>query len=205
MKRKNIFGTLAIAALSAVSFTSCDKSNPQVDEKKPVAQAAAGDVKIAFVEVDSIMSQYKFCKDFTLILQKKGQNIQNTLSAKQQALEKAAANFQQKIEQNALTREQAQSIQLSLQKQDADLRALNQRLSAEFQAETERYNNALRDSIQHFLAVYNKDKKYGIILSKAGDNILYADKAYDVTNDVIAGLNKAYKSAPAVEKPAAKK
>ena len=44
-----------------------------------------------------------------------------------------------------------------------------------------------------FLKEYNKDKKYGIILSKAGDNLLYADKAYDITKDVIAGLNKAYK------------
>lgn len=63
--------------------------------------------------------------------------------------------------------------------------------------ETEKYNNALRDSIQHFLAVYNKDKKFSLILSKAGDNILYADKAHDITNDVVAGLNKAYKPAPA--------
>ena len=70
---------------------------------------------------------------------------------------------------------------------------LNQRLSTEFQTETERYNNALRDSIQHYLKVYNKDKKYSLILSKAGDNLLYADKALDITNEVIAGLNKAYK------------
>ena len=89
---------------------------------------------------------------------------------------------------------------MSLQKQNNDLQQLNQRLSGEFQAETERYNNALRDSIQHFLAVYNKDKKYGLILSKAGDNILYADKAHDITNEVVAGLNKAYKEAPKAEK-----
>ena len=73
-------------------------------------------------------------------------------------------------------------------------------MSNEFQTETEKYNNALRDSIQHFLAVYNKDKKYSLILSKAGDNILYADKAHDITNEVITGLNKAYKSSPAKEK-----
>ena len=54
------------------------------------------------------------------------------------------------------------------------------------------------------LALYNKDKKYTLILSKAGDNILYADKAHDITNEVIAGLNKAYKQAPA-EKAATEK
>ena len=72
------------------------------------------------------------------------------------------------------------------------MQALQQRLGAEFQNETNTFNKALRDSIQHYLAAYNKDKKYGLILSKAGDNILYADKAYDITNEVIAGLNKGY-------------
>lgn len=203
MKTRNIFGTLAVAAMAVLTATSCDKSKSQADDNQAVpTQAAASETKIAFVEVDSIMSQYKFCKDYSLILQKKGQNIQNTLAAKQQQLEAAAANFQQKVQQNAYTREQAQSIQMSLQKQNADLQQLNQRLSSEFQAETERYNNALRDSIQHFLKFYNKDKKYGLILSKAGDNILYADKAHDITNEVVAGLNKAYKEAPKADKAA---
>ena len=207
MNKKNIFGALALATVAAFTMTSCDKSKCQVDEKKVESkQAVPSDAKIAYVEVDSIMSQYKFCKDYSLILQKKGQNIQNTLAQKQHALEQAYGNFQQKVQQNAYTREQAEQIQMSLQKQNSDLQVLNQRLSGEFQAETEKYNNALRDSIQHFLAVYNKDKKYGLILSKAGDNILYADKAYDITNEVIAGLNKAYKpAAPAKEEKAAKK
>ena len=202
MNKKNFFRTLAIAAFAAVAMTSCDKSKSQTDDKPVATQTASTDTKVAFVEVDSIMSQYKFCKDYSLILQKKGQNIQNTLAQKQQALEAAAANFQQKVQQNAYTREQAQQIQMSLQKQNNDLQALNQRLSSEFQAETEKYNNALRDSIQHFLAVYNKDKKYSLILSKAGDNILYADKTHDITNEVIAGLNKAYKQAPKEAKAA---
>ena len=97
------------------------------------------------------------------------------------------------MQQNAYTREQAEAIQAGLQKQSGDLQALNQRLSSEFQAETDKYNKALHDSIQHYLALYNKDKKYGMIFAKQGDNLLYADKAYDITAEVVAGLNKAYK------------
>ena len=194
MNKKNIFRTLAVAAIATATMTSCDKSAPQMDSKA-AEQTAPVELKIAFVEVDSIMTQYDFCKDYTQILQKKGQNIQNTLAAKQRSLEQAAANFQQKLQQNAYTREQAEGIQASLQKQAADLDALNQRLSNEFQTETDKYNNALRDSIQHFLAKYNKDKNFSLILSKAGDNLLYADKAFDITAEVIAGLNKAYKPA----------
>ena len=193
MKKKDMFGSLAMAAMVTLAMTSCNQSSPKMDSKADVEQNAPASLKIAYVEVDSIMSQYTFCKDYSLILQKKGQNIQNTLAAKQQHLQAAAANFQQKIQQNAYTREQAEAIQAGLQKQNNDLQVLNQRLSAEFQTETDKYNSALRDSIQNFLNIYNKDKKFSIIFSKQGDNLLYADKAYDITKEVIAGLNKAYK------------
>lgn len=198
--KKNLLKTMSLAAVATLALASCNQSNPQADAQAEAKQTAPTELKIAYVEVDSIMTQYKFCKDYSLILQKKGQNIQNTLAAKQQQLQAAAANFQQKVQQNAYTREQAEGIQAGLQKQSNDLQALDQRLSNEFQVETAKYNNALRDSIQHFLAAYNKDKKYGLILSKAGDNLLYADKAYDITNEVIAGLNKAYKPTAATKK-----
>lgn len=181
---------VAVAALS-LAMTSCNKST--ANDEAQAQPVAPGSLKIAYVEVDSIMSQYKFCKDYSLILQKKGQNIQNTLAAKQQQLQAAAANFQQKVQQNAYTREQAEAIQAGLQKQNNDLQGLQQRLSNEFAAEQEKYNKALHDSIANYLARYNKDKKYSIIFSKSGDNLLYADKAYDITKEVISGLNKAYK------------
>ena len=204
MNKKNIFRNLAVAFVATAALTACDKSNPQMDKKPENANktAVAGDLKIAYVEVDSIMSQYKFCKEYSLILQQKGQNIQNTLAKKQEALQAAVANFQQKVQQNAYTREQAEAINAGLQKQGNDLQVLNQRLSTEFQNETDKFNKALRDSIQHYLAVYNKDKKYSIIFSKQGDNLLYADKAYDITNEIIAGLNKAYKGKPAAKEAA---
>ena len=206
MNKKTILRTVALAFVATMGMTSCDKSNPQMDQKANAsAKAAAGDMKIAYVEVDSIMSQYKFCKEYSLILQKKGQNIQNTLAQKQQALQAAAANFQQKVQQNAYTREQAEGVNASLQQQNNDLQILNQRLSAEFQNETDQFNKALRDSIQHYLASYNKDKKYSIIFSKQGDNLLYADKAYDITNEIVAGLNKAYKGKATDKKDEKKK
>jgi len=193
---KKIIRSVAALALMSLAMASCNKQAPKVEEKSTAQSAANTGMKIAFIEVDSIMSQYKFCKEYTAILEKKGQNIQNTVNAKGRNLQAAAAKFQQDIQSNKYTQQQAEAVQAGLQKQNADLQALQQRLGAEFQAETDKFNKALRDSIQHYLAVYNKDKKYSLILSKAGDNILYADKAYDITNEVIAGLNKAYKSAP---------
>ena len=193
MGMKKLIRSAAVVALMSLVVASCNKQAPKVEEKSASTNTANAGMKIAYIEVDSIMSQYKFCKEYSLILEKKSQNIQNTVNAKGRSLQAAAAKFQQDIQNNKYTQQQAEAGQAGLQKQNADLQALQQRLGAEFQAETEKFNKALRDSIQHYLAVYNKDKKFSLILSKAGDNILYADKTYDITNEVIAGLNKAYK------------
>ena len=197
---KKLIRSAAVVALMSLVVASCNKQAPKVEEKSASTNTANAGMKIAYIEVDSIMSQYKFCKEYSLILEKKSQNIQNTVNAKGRSLQAAAAKFQQDIQNNKYTQQQAEAVQAGLQKQNADLQALQQRLGAEFQAETEKFNKALRDSIQHYLAVYNKDKKFSLILSKAGDNILYADKTYDITNEVIAGLNKAYKPVIAKKK-----
>ena len=201
--KKNILSSVAFAAVAALALVSCNKSQPQVEAKSE--SKAPAELKIAYVEVDSIMTQYTFAKEYSALLEKKGQNIQATIAQKGQALQAAAANFQQKIQQNAFTsREQAESQQAAIQRDQANLQSLQQRLSNEFAAEQEKYNNALYDSIAHYLAAYNKDKKYSIIFSKSGDNLLYADKAYDITKEVIAGLNKAYKGKVAAETQAKK-
>ncbi len=184
-----------LAAAAVVALASCNNANPKMDEKPAAGEANEGGVKIAYVEVDSLMTQYEFCKEFTLILQKKSNNARNTLNAKGQSLQNAMQNFQQKLNNNGFTsREQAEAQQAAIQRQQQSLQELQARLENELASETGKYNDGLRDSLQHFLAAYNKDKKYDLILTKQGDNILYAAKRFDITNDVINGLNKRYKS-----------
>lgn len=197
---KKLMGVMSLATLSVLAFSSCNNASPKMDEKpeqeSSTSNASAAGSRIAYVEVDSLMSQYKFCKDYSLILQKKSNNARNTLNQKGKQLQAAAANFQQKLQNNGFaSREQAASVQATIQRQEQDLQELQNRLGSELDAETAKYNAALRDSLQHFLKDYNKDKKYDLIISKAGDNILYADKKHDITADVINGLNKRYKPA----------
>lgn len=199
MTKLSTFGAIAVAVVALFSFSSCDNS-PKSDNSSDEKPKVNSTLKIAYVEVDSIMTQYEFCKEYSLILEKKSQNIQNTLQQKGQALQAAANNFQQKLQQNAYTREQAEQVQAGLQKQNADLEALQARLTAEFQNETAKFNEALHDSIQHFIDKYNKDKKYTMILSKSGDNILYANKGIDITDEIVKGLNKTYKKGSSAKK-----
>ena len=190
--KKNMF----IALAAVVALASCNNESPKMDDQPAAAtESNEGGVKIAYIEVDSLMTQYEFCKEFTLVLQKKSNNARNTLNAKGQQLQSAMQNFQQKLNNNGFTsREQAESQQAAIQRQQQSLQELQARLENELANETAKYNEGLRDSLQHYLADYNKTKKYDLILTKQGDNILLAAKRFDITNDIINGLNKRYKS-----------
>ena len=194
--KKNILYTLAIAAMVA----SCNNAGSKMDEQPAAGEGSASGMKIAYVEVDSLMTQYDFAKDYSVTLQKKSNNARNTLTQKGNALQAAVNNFQQKINNNGFqSREQAAGVQAAIERQQRDLQELQARLENELASETAKFNEALRDSLQNFLKAYNNDKQYDLILSKAGDNILMANKKYDITNDVINGLNKRYKPAKKTE------
>jgi outer membrane protein len=189
MKKNFVFAMMAAFALAA-----CNNQSPKMDEKPAdVAETTSG-MKIAYVEVDSLMTQFEFAKEKSAELEKKSLNARNTLTQKGNQLQAAANNFQQKLQNNGFTsREQAEGVQAALQRQQNDLAALQARLENELASETQKFNEALRDSLNHFLEVYNKDKKYDMILAKSGDNILMASPKLDITKDVINGLNKRYK------------
>lgn len=187
--------TLSIA-LAAATIGCNNKEGKPTDVKSPnLPEAGKTEAqKIAYIEVDSLMTQYTFCLQQKDSLTALSNSYQKTVENKMRALQQAGASFQKKIQDGTYTtQEQVQKAQASLAKQEQDLQKLQEELTLKFEAEQAKFNQALRDSLQNFLADYNKKHKYTLILSKAGDNILYATPSMDITADIIAGLNKRYK------------
>lgn len=191
---------ILFAVAAALSLTACQKSAEEAEETAQSEGAETTGLKIAYVEMDSLITQYQLYKDYEEELTRKGTNIQSTLAQKQRTLEQHAAAMQKKYESNGFTtRDELERAQNQLAKEQQDLAELDQRLTSELAAENAKLNAELRDSIQAFLKVYNKTKKYDYIMSKLGDNLLWANKKYDITKEVIAGLNKRYKKAKPAE------
>ena len=199
MKKMNYFAAGLAAFAFVFSMTNCGNSATEENDLTQVTDSQFVGLKIAYVEIDTLMSQYNFCKDYTILMNKKGENIRATLASKERALQANAAELQKKYESNQFTtKEQVEQAQMSLAKQQQDLQMLNERLMNDFAEEQAKYNNEMRDSIQAFLREYNKTKKFDYIISKAGDKILMANSKYDITNEVVSGLNKRYKQNPEI-------
>ena len=177
----------------ALCLASCNNNGTGKVETAQNAETEATGLRIAYVELDSLMSQYQLYKDYEGVLTRKGADIQNTLGQRQRRLESSAAAMQRKYENNGFqTRDELENAQRNLQQQEMELQELAAKLNNEFNEEQARINQEARDSIQNFLKIYNQTKKYDYVMIKAGDNLLIANPQYNITKDIVTGLNKRY-------------
>lgn len=191
--------------IAGLALTACNKKEPAQQVKPnglPKAGAqAAKTMEVAIVDIDSLAKQYTYCKDGLKALEAKQANYRQQLNNKAQALQNAVMAFQKKAQSGGFTSQQeAENAQAALQKQQQALQQFHERIENEMANATKQYQKVLRDSLNSYLRDYNKDQRYKLILSKSGDNVLYAVPTVlyaaptaDITADVIAGLNKRYK------------
>lgn len=190
--KKNIVRVLSAVALVALT-ASCNKQQSKMDDQ-PAGGADAEQVgmKIAYVEVDSLTEHYEFAKVMKDSLEKMSANATNVLAEKDRQLERSYNNIQQKLQNNGFASEdQYKTAVAAFQREQNNRAALEQRLSSELAQKQADFLTALQDSLDNFLELYNQDKKYDLILSRAA--VLYGNKAFDITQDVVNGLNNRYK------------
>ena len=128
-------------------------------------------------------------------LTKKQEDARLTVNEKARKLQNEMVDFQRKLENNAfLSRERAEQEGRRLQQKEADLQALDQKLTQDILEEQQRSNLRLRDSIDRAIEVLNSDGKYQLILSTSSlnDNVLFVSSALDITSQVVEYLNDNY-------------
>ena len=193
---KNLKNTtiLALALVASLAFVQCSNEKQEVAPAQPVAIDGAKSIKIAFVDIDSLLTNYEFSTTINKEMLRKEENMRMTLSEKAKDIQADIEDFQRKLENNVYaTQKRAEEEQSRIIKRREDYERLSERLAAELAAESQKNNVVLRDSINSFLNEYNKEKGFDLIISRVGDNLLYANQALDITKEVISGLNKRYK------------
>ena len=187
-------GTLAIALASSLCLSSCggNKAEQKSTPTTPVEVQATG-LPIALVNMDSVTSQYKFAQEIKEALEKDAATHQTRLQGKSAAIQKAAADFERRMHINAFVSAEAQQAeQQKLIRMQQEGQALSAELSEKLALKQQSLLEDMMKSIREQLKDYNKDGRYKLILTKVGDNILYAEGALDITEDFIKYLNEHY-------------
>ena len=196
MKRTNGFRIALFAFATMLFFTQCAKqqsAEQSTGDAAATTAVAEKSIKIAFVDIDSLLSKYEFSIILNKEMLRKEEDMRMKLSEKAKTLQADYDDFQRKLQNNVYaTRERAEEEQARILKQKDALEKLEQRLIGELSAESQKNNITLHDSINSFLKAYNAEKKFDLILSRVGDNILFANDALNITEEVINGLNARY-------------
>ena len=198
MKNINYLINGVLAAAIIILFVLQFSSNKKTKVNPSVSTTTEGSLPVAYVNVDSLLQSYNYSKDMTETILKKQENARANVTEKVRKLQSEMQDFQRKIDNNAfLTRERAQQEQERLLNKQKELKALDNRLTNDLMKEQQKLTEQLRDTIVMQLNSFNEEdgRKYQVIFSNtAGDNILIANQAYNITNDVIKYLNKNYSS-----------
>ena len=182
--------TFVLAAIvSMIIFTQCSMGNDAADTQQPAATEANQGLKVVFVDLDTLMANYNFAKDINTDMMRKEEDIKLKLTEKIKNLQANQADFERKYKNNVYaTPERAQQEYNRIVKMEQDIAQFEQSMAVEFEKEGAEKNKALRDSINAFIKTYNAEKGYEYILTRIGDNFLYANEAVDISKEVVDGL-----------------
>jgi len=187
----NIIMLLGLIVLYVLFFTGRSRNSGSVSGA--VEKASKGNISVAFVNNDSILSNYALVKKLRGELEEKGKRLEGEVAAKQKAFDKDAAYFQEQVQKKTISDQSAQEIYGQLQQNQQKIYALRDQYAAELQQSEAQMNVALLDSVMNFLQRYNQKYKFDYILGfTKGGNILLANDTLDLTTSVLKELNDEY-------------
>jgi outer membrane protein len=182
---------LAIVAVGFLYYLHFKQEKKSVVHTSKSVSTGSNDFRIAYFDIDSLQEKYQYFKDVSGQMKQKEANLSSQMDALQNTYQKRLKELQEKgptmtqSEGEAAQREVAQMQQKFQQRQmsmEQDLKKHQVDLMTD-----------VRNKIENYLKEYNKEKGYAFILSyEPGFMLYYKDSVYDITDDVITGLNEQY-------------
>lgn len=191
----NILLLVAVGVLYYLHFSQDKK--PAAKHSGTVASSQAKDScakghMIAFIEIDSIYDNVTHIRDVQKALTEEQNNINNQYQAAGLKFEKEKNDFLQKAP--GMTPQQREEAQNKLIQAQQDIENTRQTQAQNAAANRNRKMEDIQTSLKKYLDEYNSDKRYAYIFATGGglDYMMYRDSAHNITQDIIAGLNKLF-------------
>jgi outer membrane protein len=187
---------VAIAALVVALIGLFKNNNSDNTANTKVGKIVqSGNMKIAYINTDTIMAKYTMAVEMQKELKAKQTNLENSLKNQYTQLQKEEQEYLKTGQNLTLTQQKAKEKEF--QQREQQLSQAMQQQPAQFQQEVAAQNEKLLNAVLAFVNDYNaKHDKYNIILSYSKYNgpTLYIDKGLDITDEIVKGLNEEYKN-----------
>jgi outer membrane protein len=153
--------------------------------------AVKNDFRIAYIEMDSLEASFAMFKDVKAELGRK----EEALNSEKAKMER---NYKERLEKYqaqaaTMTQVQSESATKDMMQLQQQMQGRAQALEQEYQEFYMRRSKDVKSKIEAFLKQYNAEKRYAYIFAYEPGLFYYRDSVYDITGDVLRGLNETYK------------
>jgi outer membrane protein len=188
----NALLTLGLGYLAISHFTGGQKKTAAGPAARTDSPAASGNFKIAYFEMDSVEANFSMVKDVKSEISKK----EDAMNAELDNMDRTYRDKVNGYQQQAQTMNQTQSEMATqdVMKMQEAIKSRKAALDQDYNDLVMRRMKDVKVKIEEFLKTYNADRRYAYIVSYEQGLFYYKDSAYNITADVIAGLNDLYKS-----------
>ncbi len=185
----NILLTLAAGLLLYLYFTG-KKSNTTVT---PLVKtdSVVPPLRIAYFEMDSVETNFNLVKEVKEEINKKNIELSNNVSQLDDDFRKKYNEYAAK---ENMTPEENASAQNILKQMSETMKGQKEKYEQDYQDFVMRKNSIVRNDIEDYLKIFNKDKQFNYIISYEQGLFYYKDTAFNITSQLIKGLNEHYPS-----------
>lgn len=190
----NIVLTAAIAFLLYMQLRPSETAASRARSSVSDSTAANSGFRIAYFEMDSVENNFELVKAVKAEMSKKEESINNELTRLGRNFEQRYNYFQSQAQSGALSEAQTEAAGRELKSLDDQLKTRKQVLDQDYSEFVLRKGKEVKAMIEDYLKEYNKEKGYAYILTNEPGFIYYRDTIYNVTADVIRGLNEKHRN-----------
>ncbi len=186
----NVILSLVAGILLFLQFVPGKKSRvPGEVSRKDTT--TANHFRIAYFEMDSVEANFIAVKDVKAEINKKEEEYSNSLNQLDQIYKN---KFNEYASKSNMTQEETEAAQNVLKQLGESLKGQKQELDQKYQDFIMRKNLDIKKKIEEFIKEYNKTKNYSFIVTDDTGLFYFKDSLYNITAEVVKGLNENYKS-----------
>lgn len=184
-----VAGYLLFAQFNRKNATASNAVHPGKDSSTLPAP-----FRIAYFEMDSVENNFSMVKDIKAEINKRDEEYTNSVTQLDYTYKNKIMEYQQKEKAGAMQQADYEKAQIDLKQLEERLKSRKQELDQQYQDFVMRKNLGVKKKIEDFLTEYNKTKGYSYIVAYEQGLFYYKDTVYNITDEVIKGLNEQYKS-----------
>lgn len=187
----NVVLLVLVGVLFYLHFSSKNPSGTKANSQTATAANEKG-FKIAYFEMDSVENSFQMVKDVKAELTRKEEAIGTELERLEKNYRNKVAQYQSQAQSNNMTQVQSEMAQRDVMQMQQSMQSRRQSLEQEYQDLQMRKLKDVKSKIEDYLKQYNADKGYTYILAYEPGIFYYKDTTYNITADLIKGLNQQY-------------